>query len=133
MEDIFEQFPTREAFEEYWNENYVPVVYEDVKEAFENFVNSADKRIFLTDYEEANAINKADFADNMAEAAMFEFQDALTEAFYDKNPELYEIAFTLYEEAQLSGDNDKNVAIIFHKEYNRLYREFLDQMFDNCF
>ena len=133
MEDILNQFPTREAFEEYWNENYIKLTYEDVREAYEEFVKSADKRIFLSDYEEANAISREDFMDNLAEAAMFTFQDTLTEVFYDKNPDLYELAFALYEEAEMSGQGEKNVAMIFHEEYNRLYKEFLTQMFDHLF
>jgi hypothetical protein len=64
---------------------------------------------------------------------MFTFQDSLTEAFYDKNPEVYETAFALYEEAELSGRKDKNVAQSFHEEYQRLYREFLLAMFDRMF
>ena len=133
MDDILQQFPTQEAFEAYWNENYIKLTYEDVREAYEDFVTSADKRIFLSDYEEANAISKDDFMDNLAEAAMFTFQDTLTEVFYEKNPDLYELAFALYEEAEMSGQGDKNVAMIFHEEYNRLYKEFLTQMFENLF
>lgn len=133
MDDILQQFPTQEAFEAYWNENYISLTYEDVREAYEDFVKSADKRIFLSDYEEAGAISKDDFMDNLAEAAMFTFQDTLTEVFYEKNPDLYELAFALYEEAEMSGQGDKNVAMIFHEEYNRLYKEFLLQMFDNLY
>lgn len=133
MDDILQQFPTQEAFEAYWNENYILLTYEDVREAYEDFVKSADKRIFLSDYEEAGAISKEDFMDNLAEAAMFTFQDTLTEVFYEKNPDLYELAFALYEEAEMSGQGDKNVAMIFHEEYNRLYKEFLLQMFDNLY
>ena len=133
MDDILQQFQTREAFEAYWNENYISLTYEDVREAYEDFVKSADKRIFLSDYEEAGAISREDFMDNLAEAAMFTFQDTLTEVFYEKNPDLYELAFALYEEAEMSGQGDKNVAMIFHEEYNRLYKEFLLQMFDNLY
>ena len=50
--DIFEQFPDRETFDKYWNENYQPVTYEDVREAFTDFVKSADGHIYLSDYEE---------------------------------------------------------------------------------
>ena len=50
-----EEFKNREAFDAYWNENYVPLTYEDVKEAYEDFVKSADKHIFIPDYEEAGA------------------------------------------------------------------------------
>ena len=31
--DIFSHFPDRETFDRYWNENYVPVTYEDVADA----------------------------------------------------------------------------------------------------
>ena len=132
MADIFEQFDSREAFDTYWNETYVPVTYEDVKEAYEDFVKASDKHIFLSDYEESGSISRDDFRDNLSQAAQFAFQDSLTEAFYDKNPDLYETAFALFEEAQLEGTVDANVAAIFHEEYNRLYREFLLRMFDEC-
>ena len=29
-----EEFKNKEAFDAYWNENYVPLTYEDVKEAY---------------------------------------------------------------------------------------------------
>ena len=132
MADIFEQFDSREAFDTYWNETYVPVTYEDVKEAYEDFVKASDKHIFLSDYEESGSISRDDFMDNLSQATQFAFQDSLTEAFYDKNPDLYETAFALFEEAQLEGTVDANVAAIFHEEYNRLYREFLLRMFDEC-
>ena len=132
MADIFEQFDSREAFDTYWNETYVPVTYEDVKEAYEDFVKASGKHIFLSDYEESGSISRDDFMDNLSQAAQFAFQDSLTEAFYDKNPDLYETAFALFEEAQLEGTVDANVAASFHEEYNRLYREFLLRMFDEC-
>lgn len=123
---------TREEFEKYWAQNYVPVTYEDVKENYEAFLKEADKKIFIDDYEAAGAISKADFIDNLCETAMFTFQDTLTEAFYDKNPEVYETAFELYELAQMEGTKE-NPAIAFHEEYNRLYAEFLNNLFDDNF
>lgn len=128
--DIFEQFPDRETFDNYWNENYVPVTYEDVKEAFEDFVKSAGGHIFLSDYEEKGCISKEDFKDNLSQEAQFTFEDGLTEVFYDKNPELYETAFALYEEAQITGEGDASVAQIFHDTYRSLYAEFLDRLYD---
>ena len=56
--DIFEQFPDRETFDKYWNENYQPVTYEDVREAFTDFVKSADGHIYLSDYEEKGLISR---------------------------------------------------------------------------
>ena len=128
-----EEFKNREAFDAYWNENYVPLTYEDVKEAYEDFVKSADKHIFIPDYEEAGAISRDDFMENLSQTAQFTFQDSLTEAFYDKNPDLYETAFAIYEEAQMNGTKDSNIAATFHEEYQRLYNEFLLAMFDATF
>ncbi len=133
MEDIFALFPAKEAFNTYWNEHYVPLNYEDVKSEYEEFVSSAQKHIFLSDYEETKAISRDTFLDNLSEDAVFFFQDTLTEAFYDKNPKIYEYAFALYEEAQMSGQPKKDVADLFHQEYQRLYRTFLLEMFDTLF
>ena len=41
MEEIFEQFKDKDAFDAYWKEHYVPLTYEDVREAYEDFVKSA--------------------------------------------------------------------------------------------
>lgn len=128
-----EQFKDREAFDAYWNDNYVPLSYKDVQEEFENYVKEAEKHIFLSDYEESGSIAKADFMDNLSQTAQFTFQDTLTEAFYEKNPKLYETAFAIYEEAQMAGRKDDNVALTFHEEYQRLYQEFLNEMFDTFF
>lgn len=79
--DIFEQFPDRETFDKYWNENYQPVTYEDVREAFTDFVKSADGHIYLSDYEEKGLISREDFKENLSQEAQFTFEDGLTEVF----------------------------------------------------
>lgn len=61
--------------------------------------------------------------DNLSQAAQFAFQDGLTEAFYEKNPQVYENAFALFEAAQMEG-GDANIAAAFHEEYQRLYHDF---------
>ncbi|MFR4352516.1 MAG: serine/threonine protein phosphatase [Roseburia sp.] len=128
--DIFERFPDRETFDQYWKDHYVPVAYEDVRVMFENFVKLADGHIYLSDYEEKGCVSRADFKDNLSQEAQFMFEDGLTEIFYEKNPQLYETAFAIYEEAQLSGQGDENVAQIFHETFRRLYAEFLDRLYD---
>lgn len=133
MQDIFEQFPTKEAFDAFWQENYEPLVYADVKDAFESYVQQAEKHIFISDYEAAGAIRREDFLENLSEDAQFFFQDTLTEVFYDKNPQAYETAFAIYEEAQLLQNGKGAVAETFHQEYGRLYREFMNQLFDKYF
>ena len=45
--DNFSHFPDRETFDRYWNENYVPVTYEDVATVFRDFVKSAEGHIYL--------------------------------------------------------------------------------------
>lgn len=129
--EIFEAFPDQETFNAYWNENYVPVTYEEVQGAFEDFVKAAEGHIYISDYEAAGAVSKADFKENLSEDAQFAFQDTLTEVFYDKNPELYEAAFAIYEEAQMSGHKEMaQIAQIFHDTFQGLYEEFLDCLFD---
>lgn len=130
MSEIFKQFPNREAFDQYWNENYVPVTYEDVKEAFEDFVTSAGGHIFLSDYEEGGCISKADFKENLSQEAQFTFQDGLTEVFYDKNPEIYENAFAIFAESQMNDGQGAETAYIYAETFQRLYDEFLDILFD---
>jgi hypothetical protein len=132
MADIFELFENKEAFDNYWHENYIPITYEDVRDTFEEFVKAADRKIFLSDYEEAGQISRDDFMEHLSQTAEFTFQDSLTEVFYEKNPDLYENAFSIYEMSQMTG-GDGNVASIFHEEYNRLYRAFLLAMYDACF
>lgn len=128
--DIFEQFPDRNTFDRYWNDNYRPITYEEVRADFEDYVKSVQGHIYLSDYEEKGCISKADFRDNLSQEAQFTFQDGLTEVFYDKNPELYETAFALYEEAQMTGRGDAGVAQTFHETFEELYQEFLDRLFD---
>ena len=132
MSDLLETLTTKEAFDAYWDANYVPVTYEDVKEAYEGFVLEHDKKIFLADYQEKNCITREDFIENLHEDAAFLFQDALTESFYDKNPEIYETAFALYEMAEMEGRKD-TIAVTFHETYNALYWAFMLQMYDHLF
>ena len=87
---------TRDEFQKYWEENYKPISYEDVKEAYEAFVREADKHIFIEDYESNGAISKNDFMDNLSETAMFNFQDTLTEVFYEKNHAVASCDFFFY-------------------------------------
>lgn len=130
MEDMLQAFPDRETFDRYWEENYVPVTYEDVREAFEDFVTASGGHIYLSDYEEKQCISKEDFKENLSQEAQFAFQDGLTEVFYDKNPKLYETAFSIFEEAQMAGNAAANTALIFHETFNCLYAQFLDRLFD---
>lgn len=127
---IFEAFPDRETFDIYWAKNYVPVTYEEVKDAFAQFVSSVGGHIYISDYEENDCISKADFKENLSQDAQFMFQDVLTEVFYDKNPKLYETAFAIYEETQMAGAKDTDIAQTFHETFQHLYAEFLDRLFD---
>lgn len=129
-DDILGQFPDRDAYERYWALNYVPITYEDVKKTYEDFVKAVSGHIFLSDYEEKGCISRQDFKENLSQEARFSFEDGLTEAFYEKNPTLYEAAFALYEAAELSGRKDADEAQIFHDTFQSLYEEFLDRLFD---
>lgn len=130
--ELYEQLTTREEFEKYWTSHYVPVTYKDVQEAFEGFVKEQDKKIFIEDYEAKGDISKKDFIENLHADSQFAFQDALTMAFYDKNPELYEAAFMIYEMEQMEGKKG-TITVLFHQTYALLYKSFLEMMFENCF
>lgn len=129
-ESILQKYPNAETFLTFWNNHYNPLSYDDVKESFEDFVTSASGHIYLSDYEEKNCILKDDFIENLSTAAQFTFQDMLTEVFYDKNPDLYETAFSIYEEEQLAGRKGESIAQVFHDTFSGLYREFLNRLFD---
>lgn len=73
MEDIFTQFPDKETFDAYWNKNYVPLTYEDVREEFENYVKEVEGHVYLSDYEENGCVSKADFLENLSQDAQFMF------------------------------------------------------------
>ena len=126
------EYKTQEEFDAFFKEKYQPVGYEDVREAYADYVQEADKHIFISDYEEQGLVDRATFLENLHEEAAFQFQDILTEAFYDKNPEVYETAFAIFEEEQMTGAKT-NVAKSFHEEYNRIYRECMERMFDEYF
>lgn len=74
------------------------MTYEDVKEGLEELVKAEGLNIFQDDY--VKNVRKEDFKEHLSKGARFEFENAMTEAFYDKNPEVYEAAFGLYEEVQ---------------------------------
>ena len=114
-------------FEKFFHANYTPLTYEDIKEDYENFYKEQNGKIFHEDYEKAAQISKDDFRDNLSKTALFTFQDALTELFYDKNPEIYEEAFAIFEE---NAGAKSEITKIFDDTYQSLYETFLDQFFD---
>ena len=127
MEELLEQYPNQEAFDTFFHMKYKPVVYDDVKEAMEAFVKEAGLSLFLDDYVKMGRITKEDFKEHFSQAAGFQFEDAMTEAFYDKNPEIYETAFGLYE---LSPEGSAAITRTFHETFKRSYDDCLDQLFD---
>lgn len=68
--------------------------------------------------------------DNLSMEAQFAFQDGLTEIFYEKNLDLYETAFAIFEESELTGSGTSSIAQIFYETYGRLYDQFLDCLFE---
>ena len=129
MEYILNEYKTKEDFDKLWKEDYRPVTYAHVRKPFEEYVKKMDRHIFLSDYEANGCIREVDFMENLTEDAQFFFQDTFSEIFYDLNPDLYEIAFMLYETAQLEQNPSLDVADTFHQEYNRLYKEFMLLLF----
>ena len=60
----------------------------------------------------------------------FERRGFIFTGMFDKNPELYEAAFAIFEEAQMNGGEGKDIARIFAVTFEQLYEEFLNQLFD---
>lgn len=127
MEELLEQFPTQEAFDTFYHSSYKPVQFEDVREAMEALVKEAGLEIFLDDYVKQQKISKDDFKNHFSETARFQFEDAMAEAYYDKNPEIYEAAFGLYE---LAPAQSAPITKTFHEEYQTNYAACLDELFD---
>lgn len=125
MSELIKQFPNKEAFDKFFMEHFTSMSYEDVKEGFESLVKSEGLNIFHDEY--AKEVKKEDFTNHLSQGARFEFENAMTEAFYEKNPELYEAAFGLYEEAPKSA---MAITETFHKTYQSIYNECLNCMFD---
>ena len=74
-------------------------------------------------------MNKEDYKKHLSQAARFEFENTMTEAFYEKNPDIYEVAFGLYEEEPKQA---AEIADTFHRTYQTIYEECLDCMFDSA-
>lgn len=125
MEELLQQFPDKETFDRFFVENFKAMTYDDVKEAFESLVREEGLGIFPNDY--AANVKKDDFISHLSQGARFELENAMTEAFYEKNPEVYEAAFGLYEEAPQEG---MHIAETFHRTYQEIYKECLNCMFD---
>lgn len=125
MEDLLTQFPDKEAFDRFFVENFKAMAYEDVREGFEELVKAEGLNIFHDEY--AKHVRREDFTEHLSQGARFEFENAMTEAFYEKNPEVYEAAFGLYEEAPNQAGT---ITETFHRTYQEIYKECLNCMFD---
>jgi len=114
---------TQQEFESFFTKTYVEVTYLDVKIQFEEFYNTQDGKLFHDDYLN---FSKTDFIENLSDDAKFQFQDILLEAFYDKNPQLYEQAFAIFES---NGGKKTEVTKLFDDTYKILYESFLGELF----
>lgn len=123
--DLLQAFPNKEAFDAFFMENFRPMTYDDMKDGLEELVKKEGLDIFEKSYVEK--VNKADFMEHLSQAARFAFDEAMTEAFYDKNPEIYEAAFGIFE---LAPDRAKEIAYTFHKTYQEIFEEGMNCMFD---
>lgn len=125
MEELLRQFPDREAFDLFFNENYTPLVYDDVKDGFAEATEAEGAHIFPEG--DMDKVNRDNFMEYLGAGARFILENAMTEAFYEKNPEVYEAAFGLYEEdPQHSGA----VTESFHRKYQESYSALLLEWFD---
>ena len=128
--DIFEQFPDRETFDKYWNENYQPVTYEGCARGVHGFCEVRGRSHLPSDYEEKGLISREDFKENLSQEAQFTFEDGLTEVFTIRIRSFTRRRSVLYEESKLTGKGDASVAQTFHETFRALYAEFLDRLYD---
>ena len=117
MESLTKQFPDKETFDKFFVENFKTMTYEDVKEGLEELVKAEGLNIFQDDY--VKNVRKEDFKEHLSKGARFEFDD--------KNPEVYEAAFGLYEEVPKQA---MAITETFHRTYQEIYEESLNCMFD---
>lgn len=125
MADLLTQFPDKETFDRFFAEHFKAMTYDDIRDGFEELVKSEGLNIFHDAY--AKHVRREDFAKHLSQGARFEFENAMTEAFYEKNPQVYEAAFGLYEE---NPDRAAEITETFHRTYQEIYKEALNCMFD---
>lgn len=125
MEELRKRFPDREAFDLFMEEHYRPLVFADVKEGFAEATKEEGAHIFPEG--DMDKVTRDNFMEYLGQGARFILENAMTEAFYEKNPEVYEAAFGLYEEdPQHSGA----VTESFHRKYQESYSALLLEWFD---
>lgn len=127
MEELLQQFPDKETFDVYFQEHYKPLVYADVKEGFGEAVQEAGAHIFPED--DMDKVTRESFMEYLGQGARFILENAMTEAFYEKNPEVYEAAFGLYEE---DPQHSSQITASFHKTYQESYEALLAEWFDEA-
>lgn len=127
MEDLLKQYPTKEAFDRFFEQNYQPVLYCEAGPQMEELIREAGLEIFFDDYVKEKRVSKRDFKEHLSQAANFRFEEAMTEAYYEKNPEIYEAAFGLYE---LAGAKSAGITETFHVKYKENYEALLDELYD---
>lgn len=127
MADLLNQFPDKEAFDTFFKENYKPIQYDSVRADMEALVKEEGLNIFHDEYAKSGKITKEDFTNHLSQGARFTFQDAMSEAFYDTNPDIYEAAFGLYE---LAPEKSAKITSTFHEVYAEVYQACLECLFD---
>lgn len=125
MEELLQQFPDREAFDFFLEENYTPLVYEDVKEGFAEVTEEEGAHIFPES--DMDQVTRDNFMEYLGQGARFILENAMTEAFYEKNPEVYEAAFGLYE---ADPEHSGQITESFHQKYQDSYKALLLEWFD---
>lgn len=125
MEELLQQFPDKETFDAFFQEHYQPLTYEDVKTGFGEAVREAGAHIFPE--EDMDKVNRENFMEYLGQGARFILENAMTEAFYEKNPEVYETAFGLYEE---DPRHSPQITGTFHRTYQESYEALLSEWFD---
>lgn len=91
----------KEVFDTFFTENYCAVDYATVKEAFEE-IASAGNEIFSGNYEARN-LKRENFILYLKSEVYCDFEDAITEAVDDLNPEILDAVMDITESCK-DGD-----------------------------
>lgn len=116
---------SKHSFEALFQKEYQALKYEELKEGFEEFCESNE--LFDSDYLAGGKICKSDFREHFTETAAFTLQDLFTEAFYEKNPRIYETAFEIFEENE---GQKTDITELFENTYEESYGEVMNELFN---
>lgn len=115
----------KEVFDKFFEENYCPVEYSNVKAEFEQ-VAAAGNDIFSGSYEARN-LNRENFILYLTSESYCDFEAIVQEAVDDLNPEILDAVMDVTE---MQDDGDQ-VTERYWENQRELLNEFLLRLYDD--